>query len=316
VFVNGGETIDSPVVNNGIHLDGVTQRAIFSIGPSVFFRPEISIIIDFMPDFGATDDIGAFLVDTTNGSRFLALKSNNANGNTIQVFLGQTLIFNILPSVYEDYWKQGERNCLIITGTTGNTIIELNGVQIGSSSTAWAPKEPTQLFVGSSYAGINRWDGIIYSVDIRKVTLNSNDRNHIRNNTTFTYNNNADLWANMATAIIDGSNNRTPDKSRYGKTILLGDGVGTGTPNFIDPGFLFDGSSHYMTLPAAPTGDFTIVTKRSEDIAPVFENDLTTRNKIATAGQFSGTLEFYGEWPFLLSPIQQVDLEYQLRGVR
>lgn len=131
----------------------------------------------------------------------------------------------------------------------------------------------------------------------------------------FTYPNESSMYADMSTAIIDGANDRTVDKSRNGLTVLLGDGAGTGTPAWQNPGFLFDAVNDRLTLPPDPTGTFTVAWKRRNEPV-VFESDLTTWNLIKAAGGFEGLLDYLAWWPFALSPLQQADLGYQWAGGR
>ncbi|NIO75604.1 MAG: hypothetical protein GTN69_06920 [Armatimonadetes bacterium] len=317
LHANGGVLTGTPLVQNGVHLDGSTQYVTYTISSRTFYRKQIAIVTEFYPDFDYDGDINAYLYDAQSGKRYYVIKCDNSANNELYIGLGNVLVSIVAPATFGPYWRQGQRNVLVVTGEPGDVDVWLNGTQIVTGdSTSWSLKDPTTLYIGTWNLINYRFDGVITGFSVHSRRLTQADVDGIQDHSLFTYQNSADLWADMATAIVDGSNDRTPDKSRRGKTVLLGDGAGTGTPVFSDPGFLFDGSSDYMTLPTAPTGNFTVVTKRSEDLVPVFENDLTTRNKIKTAGQFDGTLEFLGEWPFLLSPIQRDDLEYRLRGIR
>lgn len=316
LHANGGILVGSPLIQDGIRLDGSTQYVTFPVSSLFQSLTFLTIKIEFWPDNDYDVDSVQTLCSSTSDHYYL-YKDNNAANNVLGIILGGTTITTIASSTYGTYWRQLDRNVLIVSSDGITTNAWLNGAQIlTADATTWIPTNPVTLYIGSKADLSGKFAGVISDVSVHHCVMVQADCSAIQDHSLFTYPNSADLWADMVTAVIDGSNDRTPDKSRRGKTILLGNGAGTGTPSFSDPGFLFDGSSNYMTLPTAPTGDFTIVTKRSEDIAPVFENDLTTRNKIATSGQFSGTLEFYGEWPYLLSPIQQADLEYRLRGIR
>jgi len=94
----------------------------------------------------------------------------------------------------------------------------------------------------------------------------------IQAGTLFDYEQRAKLWLDMAEAIIDGANDRTLDKSRHGRHFALGDGVGTGTPDFKNPGFDFNGTTDYLTNTASD-GTYnndaqTIVIACSPDFEP------------------------------------------------
>ncbi len=317
LHANGGALTGSPIVKDGIRLDGTTQHATYAIPPTTFFREEITIVTEFTPDFDYDGDLNAYLYDSESGNRYYVIKCDNSANNELYIGMGNTLVSIIAPATFGPHWRQGERNVLVVTGEPGDVDVWLNGTQIVTAdSTSWTIKDPDTLYIGTWNLINFRFDGIINGFSVHDRRFTQADVDGVQDRSLYVYPNRSELWADMKTAIVDGSADRTPDKSRHGRTILLGDGAGTGSPTWTGSGFLFDGVDDYMTLPVDPSGTYTVVSKRAEDISPVFDSDLSTWNDIDTAGQFSGTLEFLAWFPFDLSPIQRTDLDHQLRGFR
>lgn len=314
VHANKGTLVGSPTIKNGIKLNGTTQYITYPISDDTLARDPITFVIEFIPDFDYDDSLNHYLVDSTNGARYFIYKNS---GNNLSVRAGNVTVANIIPATYLPHWRDREFNRIVVSFTSGASNAWLNGAQIlTNDTTVFELAYPTTLNIGSDFNTTGKFVGEIRSVSIHDCEFDQNDVSAIQDGSLYTYANRAQLWADMSLATIDGSNNRTLDRSRFDQTILLGNGTGTGTPSFSAPGFLFDGVDDFMTLPADPTGTYTVVTKRGEDLEPVFESDLTTWTKIKTPGQLSGTLEFLGRWPFSLSPIQRTDLGYRLRGIR
>jgi hypothetical protein len=313
VHANQGTLIGSPTVKDGLILTG-SEFATYPISSLLDGRRFLTFIFKFWPDTDYDEDALANLFSSTSED-YRVYKAANAASNVLGIVLGGTLIAEVASATYSGSWRVGERNVLVISSDGTTTDAWLNATQIlTADATAWTPTDPATLYIGALAGGTGKLEGRVTELSIQDLVMIQADVSAVQSRSLFTYVNRSELWAPMRSAIVDGSNDRTPDESRYGRTILLGDGAGTGTPTFQNPGFLFDGVNDYMTLPADPTGTFTVVSKRAEDRSPVFDSDLTTWNLIDTAGQFSGTLEFLGWFPFTLSPIQQTDLDYLLRG--
>jgi hypothetical protein len=315
VHTNGGALVGSPLIKDGVYLTG-SEYITHPISTMLDGRRFLTIVFEFWPDTDYDEDALANLFSTTSDD-YRAYKDNNTASNVLGIVLGGTSIATIASATYSGSWRVGERNVLVISSDGTTTDAWLNKTQIlTADATAWTPTNPATLYTGALADGSGKLEGRATELSIQSLVMVQADVDALQDGSLFRYSNSSELWADMESAIVDGSNDRTPDRSRHGRTVLLGDGAGTGTPTFSNPGFVFDGGNDYMTLPADPTGTYTVVTKRIEDIDPVFESDLTTWTKIKTAGQFSGTLGFLAWFPFALSPIQQTDLNYLLRGIR
>ncbi|MFA5013232.1 MAG: LamG-like jellyroll fold domain-containing protein [Candidatus Paceibacterota bacterium] len=119
----------------------------------VFNFDQISIAFNFTPTFDADDGLDHVLLDAVSGTteRYLVYKVSVALGNGLRLYLGNTGFADVALAVYKPLWKKGQENILVITGTTGNTKIYLNGVMVKSITTAWTPDNPTNLVIGNYY---------------------------------------------------------------------------------------------------------------------------------------------------------------------
>ncbi|KKN87427.1 hypothetical protein LCGC14_0258820 [marine sediment metagenome] len=312
---NGGTLVGNPTFlsGGGVRLDGAADAATFAIGATELAVPEISFDCRFTPGFAVDDSANHYLYDSSASNRYAVVKDIL---NQLNITLGDLSVQAILLGDYQAYWLTNEENRLIVSSNGTLTNVWLNGTQIlTNDSTAWTVKYPTVLTVGSRYSGIQFFEGAMHSLAIRARLLTQADVDAIESGRLWTYPNESTLYADMSTAIIDGVADRTLDRSRNGLTVLLGNGTGTGTPAWQNPGFLFDAVNDLLTLPADPTGTFTVAWKRRNE-ATVFESDLTTWNLIKVGGGFTGLLDYLAWWPFTLSPLQQVDLNYQWAGGR
>jgi len=313
---NGGTLTGSPTVRDGVSLDGSTQYVAYDITGVLDGKREVSLVVEFTPDFDTDANDTYYFCDTTATMQFTCSKRSNAESNYLQITFSGSYIANIAEATYSPYWLVGERNVLVISSQSGDTNAWMNGTQIlTADASTWTSKTPTGLWVGSTNGGTNQFDGVIHSISFHACLLDQEDAQAIYDGRLFDYPQRCSLWLDMAEAIIDGSNDRTLDKSRHGHAVPLGDGAGAGTPAWESPGFTFDAVDDYLTLPADPTGTFTVAWKRRNK-ATVFEHDLTTWNLIKASGSFSGLLDYLAVCPFTLSSMQERDLDQMWGGGR
>lgn len=148
--------------NPGFELDGVNQYMEVPIAAGVLGHLHQTIAIVFQPDFDWDADAYYYLFDSTVGARYSVLKRTNADGNTLQFLLGNTSVENLASAVYSPYWINGGRNVLIISGTTGNLNVWLNGHQIiTADSTAWTAAEVSNIVIGAANNYTSPYDGEI-----------------------------------------------------------------------------------------------------------------------------------------------------------
>jgi hypothetical protein len=168
---NGGTIFGAPVVNNGIELDGTNDYVKYVLNGE-FNSPQVSIAVDFSPDFNWDIDALKHITDTESASRYLIYKHNNSSGNTIVVMMNSIAIANIPSATYSAHWNQGERNVLVVSAESGDNNVWLNGVQIlTSGATAWSAGNPLEFYIGSNFLGSKNFDGTINSFCIYQSKL-------------------------------------------------------------------------------------------------------------------------------------------------
>lgn len=282
VAAHGGTITGAPTIRRGATLDGTNDYISYAVTDDILPGDIISIVVEFRPDFDYDEDAVRYLFDTTAGSRYCVFKDNNAASNVLSIYIGNTSIVDIASATYRDYWSVGKRNVLVVTGLTGNTSAWLNGTEILTSDpTGWASANPATLYVGADNAGANKFDGTIESVAIHhKDLMIQQDAQQLTNRSTFHHFDEAYLWADMEEQITTVSAvPGTLDKSRFGREIMLGDGVfAFRNPTFLDPGFSFNGSNGIKAFvdgtSYATNNEFTI----GMAISPDFDfREATTR---------------------------------------
>ncbi len=200
VAKDNGVITGSPTFSRrGIDLDGSNDYVTYSIPNTLMSSAKISIVIEFTPDFALDDGLNHGLIDTTGSARYLFYKISNGD---FGVFLGGSNIGSILESTYSAYWKIGERNVMVISGTSGDTSVWLNGVQIMDSDISfWSPRQPVELFIGAFYSGNFFFDGDIHSVSIKNDLTTAQEALDLYNRSTFNFKNKADVYLDMKSQV-------------------------------------------------------------------------------------------------------------------
>lgn len=250
---NGGTLVGAPVIKNGAVLGGVADSVTHAIGATDLSVREISFECRFIPDSAYTEDANRYLYDTSSGSRYLALKLNNAGSNALQINLGNTVITQIASAVYGAYWLAGKENILIVSSDGATTNAWLNGTQIATAvAVAWTVAYPSLVSIGANFGAGSPFAGTIRSLTIRATLMTQADVDAIQTARLWTYPNRASVWLDMAEATERGGLKQTLDKSPNGHVCLLGDGsTAASIPSFENPGFGCDGVDNHMELPDA-----------------------------------------------------------------
>lgn len=311
VHRNGGVVVGSPEIKNGVTLSGTAQHVTYS--GTDLGTEAITIVTEFTPAFEPSDNTINFFYGASSGSDYRLQKHNDANGNNLLAFLGNTQVLIAPLASYEPFWRISHRNRIVVAGVTGSNQMYLNGELLVTSGSNWTPDRPVSFRIGDRIAGGTGYAGVIHSVSGHGVKFDALDVAALEGGSLFSYRNRTAVWFDMAESTRIASQDRTLDKGSTGAVLLLGDGAGVGKPSFRAPGYSFDGVDDYFTLPADPTGTFTVAWKRRNE-AVVFESDLTTWNLIKAAGSFAGLLDYLAWWPFALSPLQKSDLSAELGG--
>lgn len=267
VVGNGGTITGTPTFDNGVDLDGSNDYITYSLQGTEFDSASISFVIEFTPDFAVTEDAIRYLFGSNDGAtNYSCFVHNNATGNRLYLYLGNTLIAFIEDEDYSQYWLANQRNVMVISGTSGNTSIWLNGTQILTADpTAWTPVADTGILIGSRSGGINLFDGTIHSFKVFQSALTAQESSDYYTNSTYDYMNDTVVDLPMSLETHDPVNNRTLDVSGNGLhgTLGAGDGgVTTPTKNSDRCGYSMDGSDDYITLGSnallRPTTEVTV----------------------------------------------------------
>lgn len=179
VILNRGVATGAPTISDGVTLNGSTQYITYALFGSEFNSSNISIIVEFTPDFYPGENVLRTLFeadDTLGADRYYVKKQNTASSNTLDIMLGNTAIASIALEDYVNFWRYNVNNTLIISSTTGDTDVWLNGhLILDSDNTAWAAANPIELHAGSDLAGSNFYKGVLSAIYVEKSRVNASD---------------------------------------------------------------------------------------------------------------------------------------------
>ncbi len=283
---DGATVTGSPTFSRqtGVALDGANDYLTYDIVPSTFDSENISIVIEFTPDFAYDEDGVRYLFDASEAGntdlRFSLAKGANAGGNTLGMEWADTFPTPIPSATYGQYWLVNQRNVLVMSMTSGDNNVYLNGHSVmNSNAQAWTPKAPLVLKVGAKFDDINRFDGTIHSIRIFHAKLTAQEAADYTDNTTFDYMNKATAHWQFRLQDHDPSNVRTLDVSGE-IPLTFGDGSTSTTypTKTTEHGYYFDGGDYL------DAGDPTILQITDDSISfgvMVNPKDLANRGYIA-----------------------------------
>ena len=228
----------------GYECDGSTDSLEFP-GTGIYNATAVSMAMRFTPDFAAADNTQNILFDSSDGSRYLVLKQNDAASNILAIYLGNTLIENIALGTYGSAWNANQENTIIVTGddTANLTNVYLNGTQIlTDDATAWANANPAVLYVGSNFVPGAYFDGSIRDLRIYNRILTASERAEYEAGTVTGVQ--ASEFFSMPLTNVHSSGVTAYD------IIGANDGTGSGTPapTFSADGVVLDGVDQVITV--------------------------------------------------------------------
>jgi hypothetical protein len=157
-YLNGGIFVGGPPVNDGVRLDGTNQYVYYET-PRFHAAAGFTIELKFVPNFEFGDSIAHYIFD---GTPSLQLTVTKHSDNTIQIFVDGSLI--VWSASFGAYWLVNQENSLIISATSGDTTVYLNGTKvIDSSAVAFGNFLITKFNLGSAFNGTSKFNGIIKS---------------------------------------------------------------------------------------------------------------------------------------------------------
>lgn len=148
---NGWTAVGSPTYakDGGVVLNGTTQCLTHPLVGELY-SPSLTIHIEFWPTFAADDGAPHYILDTTGGRTIVTKEATNA----LLIYMGSTTrVISVALANYQAYWIQNGRNVLSVSCASGANTLWLNGVQIGTSATAWTAANPTKIFCGAGGSG-------------------------------------------------------------------------------------------------------------------------------------------------------------------
>ena len=84
---------------------------------------------------------------------------NEVTTDEFRVYAGSTLILTALAAAYSPYYNARDWNVLTVIATSGNNTLQLNGVTIAASTTAWVPAAAAIIAVGARPGGTAPFKG-------------------------------------------------------------------------------------------------------------------------------------------------------------
>ena len=262
--ITGAPTF-SPVT--GVTLDGAADYLTYNLTGQEFNSDPLSIVVEFTPDFNWDENANRYFFDADNGAgagRSYIVKYNNAANNAIEVYLGNTSrVSNIAEGDYSPFWLQNQRNVMVVSSTTTNTNVWLNGSPIEVAyPVAWVPTGAvTRLVVGRAAGGGLYFDGTIHSLQVYKSLLTAAEAQDFYDHSTYTWENQATAHYQMRLVDHDATNTTTIDSAGNGYHLTF---LGDFEANKLTDrhGYDPDGTNDYARAAAvrtAPAGDFSVV---------------------------------------------------------
>jgi hypothetical protein len=263
VFQENFESAANINLNGGVITGALEYRdrgAVFSgavntvkYGGALTFKrsPTISMVIEFTPDFNFDDNVVKTFCDTTVGTRYSLLKYSNATSNLLRFYCGGVNAISVTSAAYGPYWKTNQRNVFVITCASGSNFVYLNGVQVGTSATAWSPIDITAFEIGA-----NSFSGVMHSFKIFNQVLTAGEALGYYNNDWANYEKRATCILPMTAECHDATGLKTLDVSGKGKNAVFGDGsTATKFPTKLQRrGYSFDGGDYLQAANAGLVG--------------------------------------------------------------
>ena len=321
VVENGG-TLVSCTADSGVILDGGADYVNYQASTAsidFFNNASLTIFLRFTPDFAYDEDETRYLFSADN-TDYALVKGNNSLNNILRLFLGGTQIASIASSAYSDYWTAGSENTIIVSGTTGDTDVYLNGnLILDGDTTAWSPVAVTTNFTIGAYGpGALFFDGTFHKMQVYNTRLSAADIALMAAGTTYDYRDDITTDIDCSAEFYRPTLLQARDITGNDNHAKLGNSLAAGqapTKTTGRPGYTFDGTDDYLSGITAPTGSYTVTVLERTSGAPALSqaNDLTTKwNDIMSPGQYSDELLTLRVHPTVLTDIQKYDEQYQL----
>jgi len=273
VEANGGTLTGTPTINNGATFNGTTDFITYNSSDVDWSAyTNLSIVIEFEPDFA---DDGALHNFIQNADYSMVKFTNDA----LISELGGSVNMAVSPyATYGTYWNENGRNVIVLSATSGNNELFLNGVSISADTAdAWTPTEQTNLAVGATTGGAGKYVGTINKIRVFNTKLTLQEATDYYNNATYGYRNQQVVHLPMRMEDHDPTNSRTLDVSGGGFHATFG--AGAATPTKLPSHGYGCGGNDYMNFGAA------LPNSGGHTIAALIKNvpDITALQRIVTS---------------------------------
>ena len=242
---NGATIVGTPTFSpvTGVDIDPGTDELYYTVDPTIFNHDPISVVIVFYPDFDYTENAIRYLYDT-GATTYHVLKTNDAGNHGLEIRIGGSMNVVVPEGTYGPYWRQGERNTLVISGTTGDTSAWLNKqLIIDADATAWTGDDETELTFGINFSDTYHFDGVIESFQVYHAQLTAGESDDFSDCSTYTWENRATAHYQMRLQDHDATNTTTIDSTgKAGDLTLVHAPVKTTAH-----GYDFDGTNDYLS---------------------------------------------------------------------
>jgi hypothetical protein len=157
------------LTKHGYYLDGGDYMTGAING--TFNTAEITFAIEFTANFVQTSAGNKVLYDSTAASRYVGAMIST--GEWWMQMGGTTMGATVSAATIAPYWRIGASNIIVISSKSGKTNMYFNNGHVDvDKTTAWTPKDPSSLFIGSNYTLSENWTGNVTRFAVYPLALN------------------------------------------------------------------------------------------------------------------------------------------------
>jgi hypothetical protein len=140
-YLDGGDYMTGPI-NGSLNATGIT------------------LACEFTANFAQVSAGNKVLWDTTAASRYVGAMLST--GDWWMQMASTTIGVTITAATIAPYWRISASNIIVISSKSGKTNVYLNEGRVGTDiATAWTPKDPANMWIGSNYTLSENWIGNI-----------------------------------------------------------------------------------------------------------------------------------------------------------
>lgn len=267
VEANGGVVTGSPTFGpaTGVTLSGSSQYIKYDTCCRFFDSNEVSVVMEFVPHFDADVDAFVDLFSSSADNDRVLKRNNSPTANVLRIRLGGTTIEEIPYATYSPHWVTNGRNVLVISSTSGNTSVYLNGITIlDADATAWSNTQSQFVYIGSKSTGANYFDGEIRAFKIFCGLLTAEEAAGYYNQDIYGYESRALINLPMTMAEHDPTNSRSLNRGTLGAAADAHFGA-TNDKLTWSRGYKIDNNDDALSIPdqtdlrfGGPTESFTV----------------------------------------------------------